>query len=161
MKKTVIEDFDSTDKQLLGLLQDDARKTVSELAEAVALSQSPCWRRIRALEKRGVISGYHAHLDRHALGYGVTGFVHLQMSSHTQEATDAFERAVVALPQVLSCHNLSGHYDYLLELIEQDLESFAHLVRTRIRGLPGVREISTAFSLKEVKRSHALPITLW
>lgn len=155
------EDLDATDKKLLELLQTDARKTVAELAEAVALSQSPCWRRVRALEKRGVISGYHAHLDRRALGYGVTGFVHLQMASHTQEATDAFERAVVALPQVLACHNLSGHYDYLLELIEQDLDAFAHLVRTKVRSLPGVREISTAFSLKEVKRSQALPIELW
>jgi Lrp/AsnC family leucine-responsive transcriptional regulator len=152
---------DATDKTLLQLLQTDARKTVAELSEAVSLSQSPCWRRVRALEKEGVIAGYHARLDRRKLGYGVTGFVHLQMSNHSPEASEAFERAVVALPQVLSCHNLSGHFDYLLEVIEHDLESFAHLVRIKLRSLPGVREIHTAFSLGEVKRASGLPVDLW
>ncbi|MCB1988938.1 MAG: Lrp/AsnC ligand binding domain-containing protein, partial [Burkholderiaceae bacterium] len=70
----------------------------------------------------------------------------------------AFEREVLALPQVLSCHNLSGRYDYQLELVAPDLETFADYVRTRIRSLPGVREISTSFSLKEVKRTVALPV---
>jgi Lrp/AsnC family leucine-responsive transcriptional regulator len=154
-------DLDTTDRKLLTLLQADARMTVAELAEAVALSPSPCWRRIRALEATGLIAGYHARLDRKKLGYGVTGFVHLQMATHAAESIEAFERELATLPQVLSCHNLSGHYDYLLEVIEQDLDSFAHLVRVRIRGLPGVREISTAFSLKEVKRVDGLPVNLW
>lgn len=154
-------ELDATDKALLTLLQDDARRTVAELAEAVSLSTSPCWRRIRALEKDGVIAGYHAQLNRRKLGYGVTAFVHLQMTSHTLEATEAFERAVVALPQVIACHNLSGHYDYLLEVIEQDLDALAHLVRSQIRSLPGVRELSTAFSLKAVKAAGALPLSMW
>jgi DNA-binding Lrp family transcriptional regulator len=80
------------------------------------------------------------------------------MENHTPEAAESFERAVVALPQVLSCHNLSGRYDYQLEVIGVDLETFAEFVRTRIRALPGVREISTSFSLKEIKRVIAIPI---
>jgi DNA-binding Lrp family transcriptional regulator len=150
--------LDAVDRQLLVALQNDGRATVGELAERVSLSQSPCWRRVKNLEEAGLIEGYHARLSRQRLGYGVTGFVQLQMENHTPEAADAFEREVVALPQVLSCHNLSGRYDYQLEVVARDLESFADYLRNRIRVLPGVREISTSFSLKEVKRSLVLPV---
>jgi Lrp/AsnC family transcriptional regulator, leucine-responsive regulatory protein len=150
--------LDAVDKALLMALQADGRATVSELAERVSLSASPCWRRVKNLEDAGVIEGYHARLSRSRVGYGVTGFVQLQMENHTPEAADAFEREVLALAQVLSCHNLSGRYDYQLEVVASDLESFADYLRNRIRALPGVREISTSFSLKEVKRSLALPV---
>jgi Lrp/AsnC family leucine-responsive transcriptional regulator len=152
------ESLDNTDRQLLDALQHDARQTVAVLAQRVSLSPSPCWRRVRQLEESGVIEGYHAHLSRDKLGYGVTGFVHLQMSNHAPDIMAAFEREVVALPQVLACHNLSGHYDYLIEAIAPDLESFSQLVRVKIRSLPGVKEISTSFSLKEVKHSGTLPV---
>lgn len=150
--------LDSTDRQLLEALQQDARTTVAELAQRVSLSPSPCWRRVRQLEESGVIAGYHARLSRDKLGYGVTGFVHLQMNNHMPDAMAAFEREVVALPQVLSCHNLSGRYDYLIEAIAPDLESFSQLVRVKIRSLPGIKEISTSFSLKEVKHAGSLPV---
>lgn len=150
--------LDATDRQLLEALQQDARTTVAELAQRVSLSASPCWRRVRQLEQAGVIEGYHAQLSRQKLGYGVTGFVHLQMANHMPDVMSAFEREVVALPQVLSCHNLSGHYDYLIEAIAPDLESFSQLVRVKIRSLPGVKEISTSFSLKEVKHAGSLPV---
>ena len=149
---------DAVDRKLLAALQKNGRTTVGELAELVSLSQSPCWRRVRQLEEAGLIEGYHARLSRRKLGYGVTGFVQLQMENHTPGASAAFEREVVALPQVLSCHNLSGRYDYQLEVVASDLETFAEFVRTRIRALPGVREISTSFSLKEIKRSVDLPV---
>jgi len=150
--------LDSTDRQLLEALQQDARTTIAELAQRVSLSPSPCWRRVRQLEESGVIAGYHARLSRDKLGYGVTGFVHLQMNNHMPDAMAAFEREVVALPQVLSCHNLSGRYDYLIEAIAPDLEAFSQLVRVKIRSLPGVKEISTSFSLKEVKHAGSLPV---
>ena len=150
--------LDSTDRQLLDALQQDARTTVADLAQRVSLSASPCWRRVRQLEETGVIEGYHAHLSRLKLGYGVTGFVHLQMANHMPDIMSAFEREVVALPQILSCHNLSGHYDYLIEAVAPDLEAFSQLVRVKIRSLPGVKEISTSFSLKEVKHGGTLPV---
>lgn len=150
--------MDNTDRQLLDALQKDARQTIAELAQGVSLSPSPCWRRVRQLEESGVIKGYHARLSRHKLGYGVTGFIHLQMSNHMPEVMAAFEREVVALPEVIACHNLSGHYDYLIEAIAADLESFSQLVRVKIRSLPGVKEISTSFSLKEVKAAGTLPV---
>jgi DNA-binding Lrp family transcriptional regulator len=150
--------FDAVDRKLLRALQSNGRTTVGELAELVSLSQSPCWRRVKQLEESGLIEGYSARLSRQKLGYGVTGFVQLQMDNHTPQAAESFERAVVALPQVLSCHNLSGRYDYQLEVVGIDLETFAEFVRTQIRALPGVREISTSFSLKEVKATSGLPV---
>ena len=89
--------LDSTDQRLLQALQQDARTTMAELAQQVSLSPSPCWRRVRQLEESGVISGYHAHLDRHRVGYGVLGFVQLGLHNHTAEVTAAFEREVLAL----------------------------------------------------------------
>ena len=150
--------FDPTDQTILLALQRDARQTMADLAELVSLSQSPCWRRVRQLEEAGVIEGYQARLSRKQLGYGVTGFIQLQMENHTAEIAAAFEREVVALPQVVACHNLSGHYDYLIEAIATDLEAFSTLVLNKIRCLPDVKEIATSFSLKEVKAAGSLPV---
>ena len=155
---TALAQLDSIDCAILEALQRDGRLSNVELAQQVHLSPSACLRRVKQLEESGLIEGYHARLSRQKLGYGVTGFVQLQMENHTPQAAESFERAVVALPQVLSCHNLSGRYDYQLEVVGVDLESFAEFVRTHIRALPGVREISTSFSLKEIKRSLVLPI---
>ncbi len=152
--------LDATDRALLWALQRDSRVSVGDLAEQVHLSTSPCWRRVKRLEDAGLIEGYTVRVSRRKLGLGVTGFIQLQMENHTPEAAESFEREVVALPQVLACHNLSGRYDYQLEVVGQDLESFSEFVRTRIRALPGVREISTSFSLKELKRQAGLPVEL-
>lgn len=148
--------LDDVDRILLKALQHDGRATVGQLAEAASLSPSPCWRRVKQLEDAGIISGYHAHLDRKRVGFGVLGFVLLTLQK--AEHVDAFEREVLALPQVLSCHNLSGRYDYQLEVIGVDFESFTHFVREHIGSLPGVRGVYTSFSLKEVKRTLALPL---
>ena len=113
--------LDPVDRTLLNALQRDGRATVGDLAEAVSLSTSPCWRRVRALEEAGVIAGYHAHLHRQRVGWGVLGFVQLALHDHTAETTSALEREVMAMPQVLSCHNLSGRYDYQLEVVAADL----------------------------------------
>lgn len=153
-----MNNLDKYDLAILQELQADARLTNAELAQRVGLSAAPCWRRVRALEEAGVIAGYHAHLHRQRVGWGVLGFVQLALHNHTAETTSALEREVMAMPQVLSCHNLSGRYDYQLEVVAADLESFADYVRTHVRSLPGVREISTSFSLKEVKRTMALPL---
>lgn len=154
-----MKDFDLTDKKILRALQHDARQTMAELAEQVSLSQSPCWRRVRQLEESGVIEGYHAHLNRLRLGFGITGYIHIQMENHTPERIVAFEREVSAISQIVCCLNLSGHYDYMLEVIAADLEAFSHLVHNQVRCLPGVKEISTSFVMKEVKRTGILPVT--
>jgi DNA-binding Lrp family transcriptional regulator len=151
-------DLDRIDRQLLEALQANARLTVAELAEKVSLSPSPCWRRVQLLERAGLILGYHARLDRRRLGLGVHGFVSLRMENHTPKTAASFERQVVALPEVIACQNLSGQYDYQLEIVAEDHEAFARLVRETVRMLPGVKDIYTCFTLKDVKSGGALPI---
>lgn len=158
MTQESLRDLDRIDRQILQALQTNARLTAAELAELVSLSQSPAWRRVQILERGGFILGYHALLDRKLLGLGVHGFVYLRMENHTPRTAASFEREVVALPEVLTCQNLSGQYDYQLELVASDHDDFAKLVREKVRSLPGVKDIYTSFTLKEIKTGRTLPI---
>ncbi|WP_240096929.1 Lrp/AsnC family transcriptional regulator [Thermomonas flagellata] len=150
--------LDRTDRRLLAALQDDARLTVAELAERVALSPSPCWRRVRRLEQAGVISGYHARLDAGRLGLGITAFVSVVMGSHTREVARAFEAAVQDIPEVIACHNVSGEYDFLLEVVAPDLAAYGEFARSVLQALPGVRALHSSFALKPIKTARRLPI---
>lgn len=150
-------DLDRIDRQILEALQTNGRLTVAELAEKVSLSQSPCWRRVQLLEQAGFILGYRAQLDRKKLGLGVHGFVSLKMKDHSLATAATFERAVVALSGALSCLNLSGAYDYQIELVAADHDAFAKLVR-EVRALPGVADVYTSFTLQEIKTGGYLPI---
>ena len=151
-------ELDRTDQRILLELQRDARLSTNELAERVALTPSPCWRRLKALEAGGYIRGYRTVVDPRKLGYGVTAFVSILLESHSRELGSAFERAVMEIPEILSCHNVSGHYDFLLQVIATDLESFGNFARDHIRSLPGVKEMYSSFSLKEVKAGHEIPL---
>lgn len=152
------EELDRTDRRLLAALQDDARLTVAELAERVSLSTSPCWRRVRRLEQAGYIEGYHAHLSAAKLGYGITAFVSVVMGSHTQDVARAFEATVQEIPQVVACHNVSGEYDFLLEVVATDLAAYGEFARNVLQGLPGVRELHSSFSLMSIKARRRLPL---
>lgn len=148
--------LDRTDKALLNALQGNARLTVAELADRVALTTSPCWRRVRNLEESGVISGYQAILSPKALGYGVTAFVSIMMDSHTQDIARAFEQRLLEIPEIVACHNVSGRYDFLLEVVAKDLESFGEFAREVLQTLPCVKEIYSSFSYKSVRPSRVL-----
>ena len=152
--------LDRIDRRILDLLQSDARLTSAQLAEQVALTHSPCWRRVRRLEEQGLIRGYHAELDPGRLGYGVTAFVSVNLESHRAELGLEFERAVADIPQIVACHNVSGRYDFFLEVVARDLQSFGAFARDVIRALPGVKEIYSSFSLRAIKSGRSLPVPL-
>lgn len=151
-------ELDRYDRLILSAVQSDGRLTGAELAERVSLSPSPCWRRVKRLELLGLIRGYHAELDVRKLGYGVTAFVSVMLDSHRPDVGAAFENAVKALPPVVRCHNVSGRYDFLLEVVARDLEAFGEFARTRLRALPGVKEIYSSFSLGEIKGTREVPV---
>ncbi|SEN52773.1 DNA-binding transcriptional regulator, Lrp family [Pseudomonas sp. ok272] len=150
--------LDRTDKALLSALQGNARLTVAELAEQVSLTTSPCWRRVKILEESGVITGYQAVLSPKALGYGVTAFVSIMMESHNQEMARTFEKRLLQIPEIVACHNVSGRYDFLLEVVAKDLESFGEFTREVLQTLPAVKEIYSSFSFKSVKPSRVVPV---
>ena len=150
--------LDRTDKALLAALQGNARLTVAELAESVSLTTSPCWRRVKILEESGVITGYQAILSSRELGYGVTAFVSVMMASHSQEVARSFEQRLLEIPEIVACHNVSGRYDFLLEVVATDLESFGEFAREVLQTLPAVKEIYSSFSYKPVKPRRVIPV---
>jgi Lrp/AsnC family leucine-responsive transcriptional regulator len=153
-----MHDLDRTELALLAELQVDARLTIGQLAERVALSPSPCWRRVKRLEEAGYIQAYRAVLSCERLGYGVTAFVSVMMSSHSPEACRQFEAQIAAIPRIVACHHLSGRYDYLLEVVATDLKGFGDFMRDVLQPLPGVKEVNSSFSLRSVKNARLLPL---
>ncbi|SEB11107.1 Lrp/AsnC family transcriptional regulator [Variovorax sp. YR216] len=151
-------DLDNTDRQLLAALQQNARLTTGELAQMTGLSQSPCWRRIRRLEESGLIDGYHARLDRRALGYGVVAFVSISIDFQNEARSVEFVEAVRAIPQVVMFHGITGSADFLLMVIANDLDAYSELLQSKLHRLPGVRHVQTSFSLQEFKRFDDVPI---
>lgn len=150
--------FDPTDLKLLAAVQRDARQTTAELAAAINLSTSPCWRRLKRLEQEGVIEGYRAVLGRRALGWGVLVFVTVTIDDHSQDAARAFERAVAALPEIVACWSVAGSADFLLQVVARDLDSYADFAMTTIRRLPGIKAMQSTFTLKEVKPPTPWPL---
>jgi len=154
-----METLDKYDLAILGALQRDARLTNAELAQRVGLSAAPCWRRVRALEEAGFIRGYRAEIDRHKIGLGVLAFVRLDAERSTGELTQAMERAIAQIPEVVSCHYISGTGTFELQVVARDLDSFSQFARAVLLNLPNVKDMHTSFSLGEVKAGGALPLT--
>lgn len=150
--------LDRIDLKILDALQKDGRLTNAELADKVGLSLSPCWRRLKRLEESGVIEGYQAVLDRRALGLGVTAFVRVDIERHTPAAERRFEDAIADLPEIVSCHVISGEGAFMLMVMTESLESFSQFALNTLMALPGVKDTQTSFSLKEVKKSSYLPL---
>lgn len=154
-----METLDKFDLAILEQLQADGRLTNTELAQRVGLSPAPCWRRVRALEEAGFITGYRAVIDRCKIGLGVLAFVRLDAERNTGDATRLLEDAIRQLPEVTSCHYISGAGTFELQVVAQDLDGFSRFALQRLINLPNVKDLHTSFSLGEVKAAGALPLT--
>ncbi len=159
LKLFVLETLDKFDLAILQHLQANGRLTNTELAQRVGLSAAPCWRRVRALEEAGYITGYRAVLDRRKIGLGVLAFVRLDAERNTGDATRALEQAIRALPEVIACHYISGAGTFELEVVAQDLDSFSRFALNSLINLPNVKDLHTSFSLGEVKAAGELPLS--
>ena len=153
-----METLDKFDLAILNELQMDGRLTNAELASRVGLSAAPCWRRVRALEEGGFIKGYHAEIDRNRIGLGVLAFVRIDADRNNGESTRAMEEAIRKIPEIVSCHYISGAGTFELQVVSRDLDSFSQFARNVLINLPNVKDLHTSFSLGEVKDSSALPL---
>lgn len=151
-------DLDSTDRRILAALQGDGRLTNVDLAQRVALSPSPCLRRVKRLETAGVVRGYRAVLDREAVGLGLTVFVEIKVERHSRENAQTLQNALAAMPEVVSCHMVSGTADFLVEIVVADLRAYEVLLTNRLLTLPMVADIRSNVSLRRIKSDVPLPL---
>lgn len=150
--------LDEIDVALLRLLQEDARLSVVDLGERVGLSASPCLRRLRRLEEDGLVEAYRAVLDRTGVGLALTAFVELKVDRQTHDNPDVLAERILAIPQVVACHMISGASDFLLEIVVADLPAYERLLSERLMTLPMVADIRTSFSLRRIRSEGQLPL---
>jgi Lrp/AsnC family transcriptional regulator, leucine-responsive regulatory protein len=150
--------MDAIDRRMLEILQSDGRISNAALAEQLHLSPSPCLRRLRALERDGVITGYRAELDRGRLGLGLTLFVELKVDGHSDSTAAAISDALMAAPEVVSAHIVSGSADFLLEVVVADLPAYERLLFETLLRLPNVSDVRSNFALRMVKSAGPLPL---
>ena len=151
--------FDELDRKILAGLQANGRMSLAELSAKVGLSPSPCLRRVRNLERSGVIARYVAVLDQRMVGLPVSVFVSIKLEKQRQEALDRFAKAVERWPEVLECYLMTGSRDYWLRVVVPDLEAYERFVKQKLTRLEGIASIESSFALEQVKYTNVLPLT--
>lgn len=157
-KKNLRQALDAVDHKILSLLQENGALSNAELGEHLSMSVTPCWRRRKRLEEDGAIVGYQANLDRKQLGYDVLAFAQVRFGQHAAQDPDLFDKKMKELPQVMSCHKVTGEADYILIVIAEDLEAYGKFVEEILRKQPGIISIQSSLSLREIKHVHTIPI---
>lgn len=150
--------IDAYDRRILALLQQDARLTSAQLAEQVHLSASQCARRRQRLEETGAIAGYHARLDRAALGLGTVTVVTVTLATHNRDNARRFAALVARLPEVMEAHALAGEMDYLLKVVTADLRGLSDFVNEVLLPHESVSHVKSSIVLETLKESSALPL---
>ena len=150
--------MDSIDKKILAIQQVDSTVAVAAIAERVGLSATACWRRIQNLEKSGVIRRRVALLDAKALGVGVTVFVSLKTSKHSQEWLESFAAHVAAIDEIVEFYRMSGDVDYLLKVVVPDIAGF-DAVYKRLIAVVDFSDVNSSFAMEEIKYATALPLS--
>ena len=132
--------------------------TVQAIAERVGLSASPCLRRIRQMERAGIIAGYSATVEQKAVGLPVSVFISIKLERQRAHELDAFGAAIGAWPEVMECYLMTGQFDFLLRVVCRDLGAYEQFLRERLTQVEGVASIESSFSLGQVKYSRVLPL---
>ncbi|MCB2052406.1 MAG: Lrp/AsnC family transcriptional regulator [Novosphingobium sp.] len=151
------ENLDQFDLAILDHLQEDGRMTNQELADAIGLSPSPCLRRTRRLEERGVIDGYVALVDPAKMGLGVTAFLRIRLSSQDDASLALFEESIASFPEVMECYLMTGEADYQLRVLVPSLGAYEDFLRHRLTKVQGVAQVTTSFALRPVTYRTKLP----
>jgi DNA-binding Lrp family transcriptional regulator len=150
--------LDRIDAQLLNAIQSNAKITNTQLADMVGLSPSPCLRRVRELEQKGVIKRYVGILDPKLVGLTINGFVTVRLKNQGRKALQEFEKRIQTYREVMECYLMTGTSDYLLRVSVQDLDHYEQFLLDKITTIPCVGNIETSFSLKQVVYRTEMPI---
>lgn len=149
---------DKTDRKLLSLLQQDCTMSLQALAEAVHLTTTPCWKRLKRLEEEGYIRGRVALLDADKLGLPLTAFMLIKTQQHSSSWYQQFVAIVQAMPEVMGCYRMAGEYDYLLRIRVADMKSYDAFYKRLVNAVPGLLDVTSSFAMEEIKYTTALPL---
>ncbi len=152
-------ELDITDLRILAKLQQEARISNVELSENVGISPSACLRRVRELERKGVINKYASLINPAALGLGVTVMVNVTLEQQVEKALETFEKAVQQWPEVMETYLMTGDFDYFLRIVVPDLPAYEKFLMEKLTKLTGIASIKSSFALKEIIHRTALPIS--
>ena len=150
--------LDDVDRQILHDLQNDGRMTNVELAQRAGISAPPCLRRVRVLEKAGIVRGYHADIDPHALGFGVAVFASVSLKSQAEVDLRAFHELIESWPMVRECHMQTGETDFLLKVVAADWDAYEKFLTTKLTAAPNVSTVKSALTIKTTKHAPGVPI---
>ena len=150
--------LDRTDFRILRCLQNSGRISNTELADQVGLSPSPCLRRVKALEQQGIIRRYAAIIDAKAVGLPISTFVNVSLHNQERRSLEQFEAHVAGYEEVMECYLMTGSFDYMLRVVVPDLESYEHFLAEKLTTTPGVANIQSSFTLKQVVYKTELPL---
>jgi len=143
--------LDNYDHKIVRLLQSDGRMTITELSDQIGLSKTPCLNRVRKLENKGYIRGYRAVINHDLIDDNHIAFVQIKMDDTKTQALNAFNLAIKEIPEVVQCHMMASHFDYLLKVRTNNMESYRKVLGEKISALPHVQNSSTFVVMEEVK----------
>lgn len=150
--------LDHIDRKVLEILQSNAKITNAQLSKEIGLSPAPTLERVKKLEQSGIIQSYHAQLDRHKVGLGVTTFVQITLVGHRKQVTESFVEKINEIPEVTECHHITGSADFLLKVIAKDISSYQQLMLEKINEIEEVASTQTMVILSTFKESKVLPL---
>ncbi len=151
-------ELDTIDRAIVAALQADGRLSNVDLAARIGLSPSPCLRRVKRLEREGYIEAYRAMLQRRHIGLGLTVFVGIKIEGHADARADALQEAIVAMPEIVACHMVSGEADYLIEVVVPDLEHYQRFLLGKLLSLPIIKEVRSNIAIQTLKTAAPLPL---
>ncbi len=153
----ILDDFDV---KILAAVQAQPTATMAELAAMVGLSQTPCWRRLKALEEAGVVAGRAVLLDAVKIGLRVNVFAYIKIGRHDEDTLDSFENGVKRHSEIVECFSISGENDYILRIVAKSIEDYEKFLKKTLVHLPGVISVNSSFAMKSVKLTTSLPIDI-
>ncbi|MEQ8924400.1 MAG: Lrp/AsnC family transcriptional regulator [Fulvivirga sp.] len=151
--------MDSLDRKLVSILQRNGKMPMKELSSELGLSITPVYDRLKRLEKQGVITGYHAHIDEKKMGFGLEVFCSVTLESHKADFLKQFEEDIKKFEEVLECYHLAGSFDFLLKILVKNMDDYGGFVNKKLARLDNIGVVNSHMVLKKIKQTRVLPLT--
>ena len=150
--------IDAIDRRIIQLLQADGKMKIKEIAEALKMSNTPIFERIKRLEREGFILGYTARIDKKKLGFGLIAFCSVSLEQHHEENIQKFVAEISELKEVIECYHIAGMFDYLMKIYVQDMEDYQTFITKKLARLKNIGRVQSSFVMTEIKHDEALPL---